>query len=108
MFDFTPIQSILEIDPSYIALFAAMVFGFTQAIKKFGNWFEEYALFLVYVFSGVLATLIVLQLNTAVMIIALTQVISAAASGLYGWGKKADVVLPDLPDDDGADLIVDN
>ena len=91
MFDFTPIQSILEIDPSYIALFAAMVYGFTQAVKKFGKFFDEYALPMVYVFSGILATLIVLQFNTVVMIIALTQVISAAASGLYGWGKKADV-----------------
>lgn len=98
MFDFTPIESILQIDPAYIALFAAMVFGFTQAVKNFGAFFEEYALFIVYIFSAVLATLIVLQLNTAVMIIALTQVISAAASGLYGWGKKGDTVNLDIPD----------
>ena len=90
MFDFTPLQSVLEIDPSYIALFAAMVFGMTQAIKNFGTWFEKYALPLVFLFSGVLATLIVLQLNSVVMILALTQIISAAASGLYGWGKKGD------------------
>ena len=88
MFDFTPLQSVLEIDPSYIALFAAMVFGATQAIKNFGSWFEKYALFIVFIFSSVLATLIVLQLNTAVMVLALTQIISAAASGLYGWGKE--------------------
>lgn len=98
MFDFTPIQSILEIDPAYIALFAAMVFGFTQAVKNFGTFFEKYALVTVYVFSAILATLIVLQLNTAVMIIALTQVISAAASGLYGWGKKETNLAVDIPD----------
>lgn len=97
MFDFTPIQSILDIDPSYIALFAAMVFGFTQAVKNFGPWFEKYALIIVYIFSFILATLIVLQLNIAVMIMALTQVISAAASGLYGWGKKEGVTI-DIPD----------
>jgi hypothetical protein len=101
MFDFTPIETILEIDPSYIALFAAMVFGFTQAIKNFGEFFNKYAQAVVYLFSGVLATLIVLQFNTAVMIIALTQVISAAASGLYSWGKKGDlnIKFPDYSDE---------
>lgn len=100
MFDFTPIQSVLEIDPSYIALFAAMVFGMLQAIKNFGKFFEEYALFLVFLFSGLLATLIVLQLNSVVMILALTQIISAAASGLYGWGKKTtSLELPDYSDE---------
>jgi len=68
-----------------------MVFGMTQAVKNFGSWFETYALPLVFAFSLVLSTLIVLQMNTAVMILALTQIISAAASGLYGWGKKGDV-----------------
>lgn len=99
MFDFTPLQSVLDIDPSYIALFAAMVFGMLQAMKNFGKWFEEYALALVFLFSTILATLIVLQYNTVVMILALTQVISAAASGLYGWGKKSDTTLAiDIPD----------
>ena len=101
MFDFTPLQSVLEIDPTYIALFAAMVFGMTQAFKNFGSWFEEYALLFVFIFSLALATLIVLQMNTAVMILALTQIISAASSGLYGWGKKStNVELANYLDED--------
>ena len=100
MFDFQVIDEILKIDPSYIALFAAMVFGFMQAVKGLGKWADEYALLLVFVFSAVLASLITYEITTAVSIIALTQIISAAASGLYGWGKKTTTIeLPDYSDE---------
>ena len=100
MFDFQFIDNILSIDPSYIALFAAMIFGFIQAVKGLGAWAEKYTLFLVFIFSAILATLIVYGVNKIVSIIALTQIISAAASGLYGWGKKTTTIeIPDYSDE---------
>jgi len=99
MFDFQIIDEVLRIDPSYIALFAAMVFGFIQALKGLGEWADTYAQALVFGFSGVLAALMVLGFTTVITILALTQVISAAASGLYSWGRTKTVIeLPDYSD----------
>ena len=94
------IDEVLAIDPSYIALFAAMVFGVIQALKGFGEWAEKYSQTLVFAFSCVLATLMVLGYTSVITILALTQVVSAASSGLYSWGKtKKTIELPDYSDE---------
>lgn len=101
MFDFQIIDEILSIDPSYIALFAAMIFGVMQALKGLGGWLQENALAVVLLMSVGLATLIVLGHTTIIAILALAQVIAAAASGIYGWGKKKEEVIkfPDYSDE---------
>lgn len=90
MLDFSFIDQLTSIDPGYIMILAGSVFGFVQALKKLGNWISEYAMLWAILFSAILATLVIFELNQIVSVIILTQLIAAAGSGLYSWGKKGD------------------
>jgi hypothetical protein len=93
---FENIDNILNIDPTYIALFGAVVLSTVQLLKNIFPFTGGYSVAVTSIISIIFAVCVSLEWTKVIEILVLGYLIAAAASGTYSWTQTKQKGVEDL------------